>query len=234
MSEQDPNASSTPSGGEGDHLSDEEIERALAGFEQEFQESGAPASSDLSEDSPAVGDDLDAADPLAGTSFDDELQGLIGNRAKVALMVTRLASAELLAAFCQISDISASCLDAREGAVAVLKNLDGDGPEAAVKDLTTVVSGLSAVLVVNRADKLEAKLWIDGRSAQAFPPPVLFASAAGFVEDLLIGTADVPMLKGQGVPVHDSGDLDRQKAMTVIASHTRFTGRNQPGEGRIE
>ena len=46
--------------------------------------------------------------------------------------------AELLAAFCQLSDISAACIGANQGAVAVLKNLDGDGPEAAAKDLTTV------------------------------------------------------------------------------------------------
>lgn len=224
-----------PADDDGSHLTDEEIERALAGFEQEFAEDQGSFSNSLENEKqgrPAsFEDDIDM---LGSDVFDEELQGLIGNRAKVALVVTRLASAELLAAFCQLSDISAYCIDAPEGAVAVLKNLGGDGPEAAVKDLTTVVSGLSAMLVVNRADQLEAKLWIDGQAGQSFPPPILFAAAAPFVEDLLIGASDVPFLESQGMNVHDSGSLDRDKAMTIIASHTHFgTGGNNAG-GSIE
>ena len=34
---------------------------------------------------------------------DEELQGLLGNRAKVPVIITRLASARLFAAFCQTS-----------------------------------------------------------------------------------------------------------------------------------
>lgn len=100
--------------------------------------------------------------------FDNELAGLLGNKAKVALIVTRLASAELLAAFCQLSDISAACIGANQGAVAVLKNLDGDGPEAAAKDLTTVVSGMAVILAVNRADKLEVAMYVQGEAGQEF------------------------------------------------------------------
>ena len=108
----------------------------------------------------------DVVDPSLG--FDNELAGLLGNKAKVALIVTRLASAELLAAFCQLSDISAACIGANQGAVAVLKNLDGDGPEAAAKDLTTVVSGMAVILAVNRADKLEVAMYVQGEAGQTF------------------------------------------------------------------
>ncbi|RBP99174.1 hypothetical protein [Bifidobacterium xylocopae] len=223
-----------PPDGGSDHLSDEEIERALAGFEAEFKgETGDGDAARTAPSSPGGADGAADDDQSAAGGFDEELEGLLGNKAKAALIVTRLASAELLAAFCQISDISAACLEASEGAVAVLRNLDGDGPEAAVKDLTTVVSGLSAMLVVNRADKLEAKLWIDGRSGDSFPPPVLFASAAGFVEDLLIGAADVDLLKEQGVKAYDSGDMDRDQAMGVIAGHTRFRRGGNPKGGSI-
>ena len=125
----------------------------------------------------------DVVDPSLG--FDNELAGLLGNKAKVALIVTRLASAELLAAFCQLSDISAACIGANQGAVAVLKNLDGDGPEAAAKDLTTVVSGMAVILAVNRADKLEVAMYVQGEAGQSFAPPVLFTSTPRFVEDLV-------------------------------------------------
>ena len=137
--------------------------------------------------------DADAENSL---SFDDELQGLLGNRAKVAVIITRLASARLFAAFCQLSDISAQCLASPQGAVAVLRNLDGDGPEAAIKDMTTVVAGMPAVLAINRADKLEATMYLQGKVGQTFAPPVLLTSTAPFVEDLLLGITDQGCVNG--------------------------------------
>ncbi len=184
---------------DGMHFSEEELEAAMAGFEKEFQDeeaaqqNDAPAqvpfdqpdetvNSDASSDESQDGLQSKEADAVLSEaenslSFDDELQGLLGNRAKVAVIITRLASARLFAAFCQLSDISAQCLASPQGAVAVLRNLDGDGPEAAIKDLTTVVSGMPAVLAINRADKLEATIPARQRSARrsrhrcCSPPP---------------------------------------------------------------
>ena len=232
----------------GHHLSDEEIEQAMAGFEAEFSEDQGQGSGDSDEDSgdgtqPDPATHPESADGSAAglretegasSDFDQELEGLIGNRAKAAVMVTRLASAELLAAFCQLSDISAWCIQAREGAVAVLRNLDGDGPETAIRDLTTVVSGLSAILAVNRADKLEVTLWINGQSGQTFAPPMLFASTPDFVEDLMIGTITVDGLREDGATMFDSGDYNREKAMGIIAAHTRFGTGGSARKGRVE
>ncbi|WP_422614334.1 hypothetical protein [Bifidobacterium thermophilum] len=171
-------------------------------------------------------EDPDAAAPgdspsAIETSFDDELQGLLGNKAKVAAIITRLTSAELLAAFCQLSDISAICLDDPQGAVAVLRNLDGDGPEAAAKDLTTVVSGMPAVLVVNRADKLEATMYLQGETRDSFAPPILFSAAAPFVEDLMLGIAPLSAIL-EDTKSFDSDNLDRDQALAILARHTRF------------
>ncbi len=162
--------------------------------------------------------------------FEDELQGLLGNRAKMAVIITRLTSARLLAAFCELSDISAQCIGSAQGAVAVLRNLDGDGPEAAVKDMTIVVSGMPAILAVNRADKLEATMYMEGKAGRTFAPPVLFTSTASFVEDLLLGITDMKTLVESGVKVVDSANLSRDEAMEILAEHTRF-GR---GGGAIE
>ena len=106
------------------HFSDEELEAALAGFEKEFADdsvsgdvsdtsdadktadaakasadSGQPMTDDVTGSvADAVNEAMaDVVDPSLG--FDNELAGLLGNKAKVALIVTRLASAELLAAF---------------------------------------------------------------------------------------------------------------------------------------
>ena len=181
------------SNADGMHFSEEELEAAMAGFEQEFKDAEAskheradnPPSEafDSSEasgnaessESSEVDDMLNAAED--SLKFEDELQGLLGNRAKVAVIITRLTSPRLLAAFCELSDISAQCIGSAQGAVAVLRNLDGDGPEAAVKDMTIVVAGMPAILAVNRADKLEATMYVEGRRAKpslrrCYSPPL--------------------------------------------------------------
>ncbi|MCI1649622.1 hypothetical protein [Bifidobacterium tibiigranuli] len=176
----------------------------------------APASA-----SPAVPQSpSDAA--ASALDFDEELRGLVGDKAKSAALITRLASDRLLAAFCQISDISADCIGSDQGAVAVLRNLDGDAPEAAAKDLTTVVSGMAVVLAVNRADKLDSTLYLHGEAGQTFAPPILFASAPDFVEDLMLGIATLADLRKQGLHIIDSASLDHDAAMSIIAEHTRF------------
>lgn len=232
------------------HFSDEELEAALAGFEKEFEndtDTGDDDQADSAADAKSIdnGADTQAADDISSSvadavneamagvvdpsaGFDNELAGLLGDKAKMALIVTRIASADLLAAFCQLSDISAACIGANQGAVAVLKNLDGDAPEAAAKDLTTVVSGMVVILAVNRADKLEVSMIMQGQVGQTFAPPVLFSSTPRFVEDLMLGIVSLNQLKTQGFEVVESADLDHDQAMQILADHTK---RGRGGRG---
>lgn len=221
-----------------DGLSDEEIAKAMEGFEKEFSDdadaagpgsadgASVPASDDVVPDVPDdlgsidVPDDASEIDPSVG--FEDALEGLLGNKAKMAAIVTRIASAPLLAAFCQLSDISADCVGSNQGAVAVLRGLDGDAPEAAARDITTVVGGMSVVLGVNRADKLEVTMYAGGKSGGTLAPPILFNSTPRFVEDLMLGITTVAQLKSKGFEVVDSGSMDHDQAMKVIADHTRM------------
>lgn len=205
----------------GNLFSDDELDAALAGFEKEFIDEA---------DGPSGHSDRSVTDELDKMDFDDELAGLIGNKAKVAVLITRLISADLLAAFCQISDISADCVADENGAVAILRNLDGDAPECAAKDLTSVVSGMPAVLSVNRADKLVSTLYMAGEPGQEFAPPVLFMTTPKCVEDLMLGITDVAGLRSEGMSVVSTADFDRKKAIQVIADHTH-PGRR--GKSRI-
>lgn len=129
----------------------ESLNQELANLEQNAStdDAGESATGE-SEDGNAPEDVSDEFSQImnanAEIGFDDELEGILGNKAKRAILVTRLTSADLLAAFCSLADITAQCIDSREGAVAVLRNLNGDGPEAAAKDLTEVVAGLSVLL----------------------------------------------------------------------------------------
>ena len=240
------NGSDGPNGGDG--LSDDQIDAAFAAFEDEFKDMGADlpdlprpggendgdrdaavrSQGDGSADDAAAGS-ADGADDVAG-SFEDELAGLVGDKAKAALVITTLRSAELLAAFCALADVSALCVDGPTGACAVLRNLDGEGPESAARDLTIVVSGLSLVLAVNRASKLEAHMWLQGKSSEeSFPPPVLFMSTPGWAEDYLIGSIDEDTVRAQNAGAIDSGSIDRQRALDIIARHTK-RGRGPRGD----
>lgn len=234
---------------DGASFSDEELAAAMADFEREFGESAAAdnpvdsmpgtaaATGDAAgtDDVPHIDIPDDASAIDASVGFEDELQGLLGDKAKSAVIVTGVAGADLLAAFCQLSDISASCLGSPQGTVAVLRGLDGDGPEAAARDLTTVVSGLSVILAVNRADKLEVRLYMHGRAAdQTIVPPFLFSSAPSFVEDLLLGLATLDDLAQAGIESVDSAEYDRDAAMTVIAKHTKFGRGGSTRGSRVE
>ncbi|MDF7664653.1 hypothetical protein [Bifidobacterium sp. ESL0745] len=207
----DPRAGNDVSGRVMDQGSNDSVDSGMAG-----------------EDDASKRSDRKITDELDKMDFDEELEGLIGNRAKVAVLITRLISADLLAAFCQIADISADCVADENGAVAVLHNLDGDAPEGAAKDLTSVVNGMPAVLSVNRADKLVSTLYMAGEPGQQFAPPVLFTTTPKCVEDLMLGITDVAGLKEQGEHVVPTADFDRKKALQVIAEHTRMRGRGKP------
>jgi len=73
------------------HFSEEELEAAMAGFEREFNE--AEAAKQRESQAEKTDDDSDAADVLnaaqSSLQFEDELQGLLGNRAKTAVIITR-------------------------------------------------------------------------------------------------------------------------------------------------
>ncbi|MEE1296130.1 MAG: hypothetical protein UHD09_04650 [Bifidobacterium sp.] len=229
-----------------DDAFDEELRRAMADFERQVRDEDANKDAAKEKADAASQDPLGGSDGVPGEleselrkdisefehsmTFDDELQGLLGNKAKCAMVCTRLEDADLLAAFCALADISAQCVQASEGVVAVLRNLEGNGPEAAAEDLTTVVSGLSVLLVVNRADKVEATVYTGGKKGETLPPPFVFPTLAPFVEDMMLGMASMDTLTEEGLRIVDSATLDHRKALSVIAAHTRFNG----PEGRID
>lgn len=153
--------------------------------------------------------------------FDSQLQGILGNKAKMAVIITQLRSARFLAALCSLTDISAVCLDSDRGACAILRNRDGDGPEHAAKDLTSSVRGLGVILAVNRADKVETHLWIGGQEGTAYAPPVILSSAPLFVEDLLTGSLSIKDLQDQGTPLEDSDSISQVQAYEIIGENLK-------------
>lgn len=244
--------------GHDDGLSDEDVRRALEGYEQDFADMGLGIGPDTEEsgtqesgtqeNGPKNGRSADGPVPDTGTdgrhddlpddlpddptagggsaldeSFDDQLQGILGNKARQALLVTNLSEPGLLAAFCVMAGIDATCIGASTGAVALLHDTADQGPEEAARRLTTLVTSLSVVLVVNRADRLEAHVWLDGKQGEKIAPPLLFMQVDTVVEDLVISQATPDTLREDGRTVVETSSMDRHQAWTTI---TRFLRSN--------
>ena len=87
-------------------FTDAELDNALAGFEKEFQENENQSNSnteDLLDDSNRNNQENNSIEEamrgIEEANFEEDLQGLLGNKAKVAMMVTYVEPAKLLAAF---------------------------------------------------------------------------------------------------------------------------------------
>lgn len=194
------------------HFDDADLEAALEGFEQEFADAHRDDVHDGGDAHDAPSDGGDA--PL---DFEDELQGILGNKAKCAVICSHLASAELFAAICRLADVPALCVGHPYGCVAILRDLEGNAPETAAHDLTTVISGMGVLLVVNRADKIEAEIYENGVGVDKIPPPFAFPTLAPFVEDYMIGLVDV-----HGIEVESDETVDTASIATHKDAEARI------------
>lgn len=204
-------------------FTDAELDNALAGFEKEFQENENQNNSnneDLLDDSNSSNQENNSIEEamrgIEEANFEEDLQGLLGNKAKVAMMVTYVEPAKLLAAFCKMADVSATCFDEDKGSIAILKNLDGNGPEENVQEFVDFFRGMDVMLITNRADKLSANIYQYNKKPQEIVAPLALSLWSRTVEDLAICMETVDSIKKQGIEVHDSDDLSNMQAMKIF------------------
>lgn len=230
--------------GRNDELSDADIDAALAGFEQDFadadhsainemnaalerNETSESSASDADADAADTADSSDVAPTDAADDFDRDLKDvedlesslmqMLGEKASSALLITRLRDPDVLAALSVLADVDDYCIGDRFGAVAILKNLDGSHPEDAAAHLTKLVTGLSTILVVNRAGRIEAHQWVNGEQGESFPPPIVFANAPAWVEDLLVGQVTLDeLLDDPSIVSFDSKDYTKAASFGVL------------------
>lgn len=189
-------------------LSDEQVNAAFADIEKQLD--------------PDFGKELDdnltdnySIDP----QFDEELAGILGNKAKIAILLTQILDARFLAALCKLCDVDALVVGFSTGSGAIMHNTQGALPEEAAKNLSELIAGLSVVACVNRADKITATHWFNGKQANDFTPPMLFASVDDTIEDLMIGTETMDDLTVAGYSqVESSSFSNDQEAMDYIRS----------------
>lgn len=181
------------------------------------EESLEEPSEESSQSADGFSDDDFESDLADMSDMESALQQLLGEKASSAMLLTRVRDVDVLAAFAAICDIDAYCIADKTGAIAILKNLDGHHPEDAAQALTKLVNGMSVVLVVNRAGHIEAHQWVNATQGESFPPPIVFMNSPAFVEDVMVGQADVNDVVASGdFTVIDTKDLNKAKSFQIL------------------
>lgn len=220
-------------GDDGDALSDAQVEAAFADLEKQF-------SSDFEDSLSALDDNL--TDPGAASQedgmnaanagsvddlsldphFDDELAGILGQKAKVALILAPFAQRQILTALARIAEVDMSVFFIRTGCVGVLHNLDGQGPEDSVRALSEMMTDVPFLLSVNRADKVSLGRWEDGKEVEQLTPPLIFVNMDDIVEDLMIGFTSLADLPAAGYETMDTSEYETvEDAMHYLAGMMR-------------
>ncbi|PFG35858.1 hypothetical protein ATL41_0558 [Flavimobilis soli] len=167
-----------------------------------------------------------AADELPDdVSFDipDDLSGLsifgeTTTKPTVALVLTQVAGADPLAAVCTVAKLEVDVFFAQGvGAVAVCRDLDGDGPAQVAAGISQLISGVPAILVERRENQITATRWLDGERGDDIPAGLLLDGAPDDLEGLLLGTHTLADIKG----VLPAGQYSRLKAARLLASLAR-------------
>src|SRR5690606_37835106 len=123
-----------------------------------------------------------AADELPDdVSFDipDDLSGLsifreTTTKPTVALALTQVAGADPLAAVCTVAKLGVDVFFAQGvGAVAVCRDLGGDGPAEVAAGISQLISGVPAILVERRETQITAPRWLDGERGDDIPAGLL-------------------------------------------------------------
>ena len=210
-------------------FTDAELDNALAGFEKEFQEKENLSNTnneELLEDSNSNNQENNSIEEamrgIEEANFEEDLQGLLGNKAKVAMIIAYVEPAKLLAAFCKMANVSARCFSEEQGSVAILKNLEGNGPEEDVKKFVEFFFGMDVMLITNRADKITAKIYQAVKEPQEIVAPMALAVWSRDVEDLAICMENADSLEKRGLEMFNSDDLSDLEAYKIFQKYGKI------------
>ena len=191
-----------------------------------FPDEGMPqGDGELSEDM-VIPDDLSAlfngTGDLVGTDglvVPDDISALTGaGGCELAVLITYIAKAEVLAAALAIAEIDAAAVPVADGAaVAVLHDLTGDAPVQAAVALSKLVPVAPMMLVTRSTGQLECQRYQAGVAGDSVPPGLVLAGVPEVVEDLLTGATTLDALSG----TIEAKSLSKGKALRTLASIAR-------------
>ena len=137
-----------------------------------------------------------------------------------ALVLTRVAAPEVLAAGAAINRMAIDIVPTPIGAVAVCATSPGE-PEAVAGLLSRLVPGTPVVLLVQREGQVTASRWQGGVEGGHLSAALMLDGAPPEIEGLLLGGVQVGDLPG----VVSSAGMSRWRAARTLAGVARATRR---------
>lgn len=152
-------------------------------------------------------------------------------RPAAAVVLTKVALPEALAAVCALNKVPVDAVPTDIGAVGVCRSSAPGDPETAAQIISSVLSTTPVVLLVQRDGQVTAGRWSGGEEVEELTAALMLDGAPPEVEALLLGATDPGQLPGT---VSSTG-MSRLRAMRILAGATRATRRaakRAAGRGR--
>ena len=144
----------------------------------------------------------------------------------VALVLTRVAVPEVLAAGAAVNRLAIDVVPTAIGCVAVCASAGDAGATAAL--LSRLVPGAPVVLLVQRDGQVDASRWQAGVEQQPLSAALMLDGAPPEIEGLLLGSVEITELSG----AVSSAGMSRWRAARTLASAARATRRLARAEAR--
>ncbi len=133
--------------------------------------------------------------------------------APAAVVLTKVAVAEALAAACAVGKVEVDAFLTPIGAVAVCRRTGAGEPEAVAGAVSQMLRTTPVVLLVQRDGRMTASRWSAGAKVEDLLPALMLDGAPPEVERLLLGQVRAADLPG----VVTSVGMSRWRAMRTLA-----------------
>jgi hypothetical protein len=164
---------------------------------------------------PTLSEDLEIPDDLADL--------LSGGKLQMAALVTPVAEPTALVGALALAGIQADVIGSPTGALAVLRDLEGDAPKASAAAMSAVLTGAEIVLAARGDGQITTTRYSDGACLGDVPLPIVLAAAPVEIEDIITGALALSDIEG----VISTDGVGRGKALRMIAAAARRNKREQ-------
>ena len=200
---------------------EDDFDEILNEFEKQFEgegEEGDPSSPE-EEGLPEKGEASLREEQGEGSAEDDddfgdldELSKMAGVKPKSAALVSALDSVALCS-MCALCEVPAECFKSERGSFAILDVSTRD-PEEDASRLTGLFKGLEVILILNRDQKLVARVYRNGKAGEKIAPPLVLYWMPK-MESYLIGVEGLKELKA-GEACISSSSITKEEALSLL------------------
>jgi hypothetical protein len=145
----------------------------------------------------------------------------MGELPTAAVVLTQVAVPEALAAACALAALPVDAVPTPIGCLAWCRDSTEGGPAAVARAVSTLLPGVPALLLEQRAGQIAATRWAGGDEGAPMSPGLVLDGAPAVVERLLLGQVSAADQPG----VVTSVGMSRWKATRTLAAVSRAARR---------